>query len=539
MTAYTTEHHEHHREGHTAMNDGSTTMAPEVLLAGIWKDILGAEEVGPDDDFFSLGGDSLLALQVIGAAQEQGLSLSLLDLFRNPTPRGACQALGSGGPAAGGSAAELLSPLDRARIPDDAEDAFPAARLQLGLIYESLVSDGAFYLDVISRTVNRPLDPEVLRAVLDRLSHRHPVLRTRFDLGTFSEPMQLVLRDAPVPLTTDDHEGLDEASATARYEEAMADLGRPYDPERAPLLRVHAARLGADSFRLSYSFHHAILDGWSEAVFFNELVRCYAASLAGEQLDLPEPVPYAEFVRLEREAVADLACAQHFEGLRELLPAQRTASVETPDHHKVSAAVPADDARRLDELAAASGLPVKSLLLAAACVAVGAAWETTTPVVGLLLNGRPERTGADVTLGLFLNQLPVRLDLTGATWRAAGRLALDAENDLLPHRRFPHSEVRRLLGHNPFEVTFNYVRFHPRDELLDSGLLAVEEDMRDHTSLPVRIEALNETAGSGLSLHVTADVNRCGADLPGDLLARLLGAVHALVTAPDGSVDVR
>ncbi|MFJ5675665.1 hypothetical protein [Streptomyces sp. NPDC093097] len=63
--------------------------------------------------------------------------------------------------------------------------------------------------------------------------------------------------------------------------------------------------------------------------------------------------------------------------------------------------------------------------------------------------------------------------------------------------------------------------------------------MHDHTSLPVRIEALNETAGSGLSLHVTADVNRCGADLPGDLLAKLLGAVHALVTAPDGPVGVR
>ncbi|KUL55486.1 hypothetical protein ADL22_00940 [Streptomyces sp. NRRL F-4489] len=521
------------------MNDRTTTPAPEDLLAAIWKDILGADEVGPDDDFFSLGGDSLLALQVIGAAQEQGLALSLLDLFRNPTPRGACQALAAAGPAAEGRAADLLGPLDRARVPDDAEDAFPCARLQLGLIYESLVSDGAFYLDVISRTVNRPLDPEALRAALDRLSRRHPALRTRFDLGTFSEPMQLVLRDAPIPLTTDDHQGLDEATATARYEATMADLGRPYDPERAPLLRVHAARLGPDAFRLSYSFHHAILDGWSEAVFFNELVRCYAASLAGEHLDLPEPVPYAEFVRLERESAADPASARHFVGLKELLPAQRTAGVEAPDHHKVSAAVPADDARRLDALAAASGLPVKSLLLAAACAAVGAAWETATPVVGLLLNGRPERTGADVTLGLFLNQLPVRLDLTGATWRTAGRLALDAENDLLPHRRFPHSEVRRLLGHNPFEVTFNYVRFHPRDALLASGLLAVEEDMRDHTSLPVRIEALNETAGSGLTLHVTADVTRCGTDLPADLLTRLLAAVHALATSPDGPAAVR
>ncbi|WP_189491918.1 hypothetical protein [Streptomyces antnestii] len=112
---------------------------------------------------------------------------------------------------------------------------------------------------------------------------------------------------------------------------------------------------------------------------------------------------------------------------------------------------------------------MKSLLPAANCVAVGAVWETETPVVGLLLNGRPERTGADVTLGLFLSQQPMRLDLRGANWRTAARRALDAENALLPHRRFPHSELRRLLGRNPFEVTFNYVHFHPRDELLAVG----------------------------------------------------------------------
>ncbi|MFD0513216.1 phosphopantetheine-binding protein [Streptomyces aureus] len=58
------------------MNDSTTAVAPEALLADIWKEILGVGEVGPDDDFFSLGGDSLLALKVIGAAQEQGLSLS-------------------------------------------------------------------------------------------------------------------------------------------------------------------------------------------------------------------------------------------------------------------------------------------------------------------------------------------------------------------------------------------------------------------------------------------------------------------------------
>ncbi|WP_405478447.1 condensation domain-containing protein [Streptomyces sp. NBC_00009] len=514
------------------MNDSTTAVAPEALLADIWKEILGVGEVGPDDDFFSLGGDSLLALKVIGAAQEQGLSLSLLDLFKNPTPRGACRSLTRATDRPAHGALDQLSVLDRARVPADAEDAYPAARLQLGLIYESLVSDGAFYLDVISRTVLRPLDPAVLRAALDLLSARHPLLRTRFDLGIFSEPMQLVQKEAPIPLVTADHGDLTGAAATEAYEKVMAELAEPYDAESAPLLRVHAATTGSGSgsFRLSYSFHHAILDGWSESVFFNELVVAYAALLDGTRPEFADPVPYAEFVRLEREALRDEQSVRHFRDLQAELPPQREASSAEPEHRKASADVPAEDARRLGEMSARWGLPVKSLLLAANCVAVGAAWETETPAVGLLLNGRPERTGADVTLGLFLNQLPMRLDLRDADWRTAARRALDAENALLPHRRFPHSELRRLLGRNPFEVTFNYVHFHPRDELLAAGLLAADEDMRDHTSLPVRIEALDDPEGGGLSLHVTADVHRFGEELPGRLVEGLLAAIHALVT---------
>ncbi|UNO40109.1 condensation domain-containing protein [Streptomyces sp. MST-110588] len=517
------------------MTDGRTAPDPVTLLARIWKEILGVDRVGPDDDFFSLGGDSLLALKVIGAAQEHGLPLSLIDLFTNPTPRGACQA---GTQAADRSkepgALGQLSVLDRARVPADAVDAFPAAMLQLGLVYESLVSDGAFYLDVISRTVNRPLVPKTLRQALDLMSRRHSVLRTRFDFGTFSEPMQLVVKEARIPLVTADHQGLDEAVVGERYEQVMAELGVPFDPESAPLLRVHAAATGPAAFRLSYAFHHSIMDGWSEAVFFSELVRAYASLLEGTRPDFPAALPYAEFVRLEREALRDEESVRFFEAMKELLPAQREEILDVPDHRKVSAAVPEPDAARLFELSTRWGLPVKSLLLAVGCVAVGAAWETDTPVVGLLMNGRPERTGSDVTLGLFLNQLPLRLDLSGATWQKAAREALDAENRLLPHRRFPHAEFRRVLGRNPFEVMFNYVHFHPRNALLRSGLVGAEEDMRDHTSLPVRIEALNDSEGEGLSLHVTADVNRFGAELPGRLMSHLLAAVHSMTTAEDG-----
>jgi aryl carrier-like protein len=500
------------------------------ILTAIWQDVLRVDHVDPDDDFFSLGGDSLLAIKVIGAAQEKGLSLTLLDLFKNPTPRGACATLADGKHNVV-SVAEMLSPLDQARLPDGVADAYPATRLQLGLIFENLLSDGGLYLDVISRTINLPLEEDVLRHALARLSERHPLLRTRFDLASFSEPMQLVERIAPIPLET---------TKDSEYEQVITRLAEPYDPERAPLLRVHASGSGKRSFRLSYSFHHAIMDGWSEAIFFNELVRTYASLLDETELLLPAQPSYAEFVRQERAALHDDDSLRYVESLRAHLAEREDPAAPLPGHHdgntaagavhrKASAEIAQSDAELLADLAARWRLPVKSLLLAATCAAVGTVWATGTPIVGLLLNGRPERTGADLTLGLFLNQLPLRLDLADASWRTASSRALEAENSLLPHRRFPYAEVRRLLGRDVFDVTFNYVHFHPRDEILASSLVASDEDMRDHTSLPIRVEAQNDLKGQGLSLHVTVDVRRLGDALPGRLLDQLMGAVDRLL----------
>jgi condensation domain-containing protein len=280
-------------------------------------------------------------------------------------------------------------------------------------------------------------------------------------------------------------------------------------------------------------------------MFFNELVRTYASLLDRTELRLSAPLPYTEFVRQERAALHDEESLRYAGSLRAQLPEQgnppspqtvrREGNVTGGSaYRKASAEIPQSDAGRLADLAARWRLPMKSLLLAVTCAAVGAVWSTDTPVVGLLLNGRPELTGADLTLGLFLNQLPLKLDLAGVSWRTVSSRALEAENSLLPHRRFPYSEVRRLLGRDAFSVMFNYVHFHPRDEILASGLVGSDEDMRDHTSLPVRVEAQNDLRGQGLSLHVTVNAARFGDTLPRQLLDQLIDAVRRLLA--DGPV---
>ncbi|MFD0382119.1 condensation domain-containing protein [Streptomyces stramineus] len=161
--------------------------------------------------------------------------------------------------------------------------------------------------------------------------------------------------------------------------------------------------------------------------------------------------------------------------------------------------IPAADAERIHRLGAEWGLPVKSLLLAANCTAQAALAEGTSVTVGLTVSGRPERVGSEVTLGLFLNTLPLRLDVAGVSWHTAARRAFEAENALLAHRRFPDAEVRALLGGTPFTTVFNYVHFHARDRLLDTGLVTADEDLRDRSSFPVRVEVINDPGAAATS----------------------------------------
>ncbi|GHA64924.1 MULTISPECIES: condensation domain-containing protein [Streptomyces] len=523
------------------MSETATDASPQqggisdaAVLARVWEEILGVDGVGPDDDFFSLGGDSLLAVQVVGVAKERGLRLTLLDLFKNPTPRGACTGSTTGAQDEGASE-ELLTPGDRALVPDSAEAAYPATRLQLGLIYENLLSGGRLYIDVVSRAVTLPLDPSALRQAVDRVTRRHPMLRTRFDLTTFSEPMQVVERDVDVPVEQADWSDLGPAAKAERYDEVMRSLHAPFDPEQAPLWRVHAARTGPSEFQLAYAFHHAALDGWSETVLASELIRLYAAVLRGENLELAEPAPAEEYVRLERAALRNDASRRYFEDLgtgpAATLP-ERGDGTGDP-YRKATARIPDDDIQRIQQLGAEWGIPVKSLYLAADCAVQAALAGTTEVTVGLTVSGRPETVGSELTLGLFLNTLPLRLDVAEVSWHTAARRAFEAENGLLGHRRFPDAEVRALLDGIPFPTVFNYVHFHVRDRLLDTGLVTTDEDLRDTSSFPVRVEVIDDPRGRGRLLEVVVDETRYGRGTAEELLQHVLSALHQMAEGPE------
>ncbi|GAB6902690.1 condensation domain-containing protein [Kineosporia succinea] len=510
--------------------------AAETILVEVWEEVLQTSGIGADDDFFSCGGDSLLAIQVIGEAQRRGVTLTLIDMFRYPTVRGVCATLDPA-PERTGAGLDLLTPADREKVPPSVVEAMPATRLQLGVIYESLMSDGRTYVCTSANDVRRPLDEAVLRTAVQYVTGRHATLRTRFDLSEFSEAMQLVEGTAQIPVTVADHSRLGAEELTARTTAVMTGLSDSFDPEKLPLLRLHAAVLGPGSFRLTVAYHHALLDGWSAASLLSELVSVYAGLLEGEQPRLPDPLPYAHYVRLEREAAQDAGSRAHF---TELAPAPVPSDVTPAGPARpaeLRAQVPQASADRLFDVAASRHLPPKSILLAAYTAAVETVRGDPLPAVAVLTSGRPEEEGADLTLGLFVNYVPVRIDLTGATWAQAARRAFEAERDMLPHRRFPYAETLAITGPGAFQASFNYVHLRPSLRLVEEGLVEAGQFADVSIDIPLSLDVANTGAG----LAITVDYDRACYDetFATQVLATFLTSLDHIVAVPDAVADPR
>jgi amino acid adenylation domain-containing protein len=480
----------------------------ESALAEIWAKVLGLDSVGVRANFFSLGGDSILTLQVVTRARELGLAVTLQDIFQHQTVRDLARVAGGGAPlpALPSEPFALLGESDRALIPEGLEDAYPLARLQAGMLFHSeLAPETAVYHDVFSTHLRTPFDGEAMRRAVARTVELHPVLRTSFALSRFSEPLQLVHAAVDTPLAVDDLRDLPEeerAAAVAAWLEA--ERLRPFAWGHPPLVRFHIHRRSNESFQFTLSFHHSVLDGWSAAALQTALFRFYLALIAGQEApaEAPPAARFRDFVALER-ATLIAPEAQEF-WRRNLagaapsrLPRWPVPPVEKPQARDLITVVPADVTVVLRRLARGTGLPLKSVLLAVHLKVVSFLTGQPDGLTGLTVNGRPEEGGGDQVLGLFLNMLPYRLHIGSESWRELAVAGFELERMMLPFRRYPIADLQTLYGGGQplFDISFNFIHFHVYKQL-GEAVAAREIEVIDGSGY----EEVNFPLGANFSL---------------------------------------
>jgi amino acid adenylation domain-containing protein len=519
----------------------------EQLLHNIWRDVLGIERFGLDDSFFALGGDSMLSIRVRAALEKHGRSFAVQDLFRFPTIRQLAKQLR----LADGPRQErpvpfaLVKAEDRARLPAGLEDAYPLSAMQGGMLYYTeFDTETAIYRVVTSLHVAAEFDADALRQAIADTFRRHPLLRTSFDLFSYSEPLQLVHQDVPVPLEEAEDLGGQAPEAQDLAIRAWVEQAkfRRFDSTTPPLLDFTVHRRGADGFQLSVVEHHVVLDGWSDAAMLEEIVARYRARRAGEELWLPAiPSRYADFIAAERRALAN-EDSRHFwtETLRgaETSPLpRRAARAEEPrsaTHQTFDAPVSEAVAERLRALARQEGLPVKSLLTAAHVAVLRLACNSEEIVTGLVANGRLEEEGGDQVIGVFLNTLPLRIDTQGETLLSAARRVFAHEREAAPHRRYPFVQVQRDLGEQlQLESYVNFMDFHLQWQGGEGGSPVLDSIGVAETNFLLAANFLVDPVLGRLRLWLDCDVSALDSEFCERLAGYYPRALEIFAAAPE------
>lgn len=418
----------------------------ESLLASIWAEVLGVEQIGINDNFFNLGGDSILSIHVVTRANRAGLQLTALQVFRYqtiaqlapvadsiPAATVAESPLTVSMPRAGGykpsdfpkikiSQRELdglLANQTDAGDEDALEDIYPLSPLQQGMLFHMVAAPkSGMYQSQQSYTLHGELDAVALKGAYQQVVDRHQILRTAFITATHGNSFQVVYRHLELPWEFYDWRNLPNAEQQGQMETLLHD-GREkgFDLTRAPLLRVILIRLEDDLYQFTWNFHLMLLDGWSSSLVFGELVSIYDALRRNQPIALEPPLPYGNYIQWLQQQDQNKAEAywrQTLQGFTTPTAIADRALVETPDelenYAEETLLLAESETAALRSFVGLHQLTLNTLIQGAWALLLSRRSGADDVVFGSVVSGRPtDYPGVESTVGLFINTLPVRV----------------------------------------------------------------------------------------------------------------------------------
>jgi amino acid adenylation domain-containing protein len=389
--------------------------ATEVMLAEIWSQLLPRSAIAVDTNFFELGGDSLLVIRMIHLIAERlRVQATVKDVFRQPTIRGLAAFLDENT-----QLEELPSTPARAPATVSAARTMPLSLCQFRVWYIEQMRAGTNEHNMpMAMTLRGRIDAALFERTLNCVVARHDMLRTRFVLHD-ALPMQVTEESLELSLDWHDLSSVPAPQIPARVQ-ALASLHakRNFELGRLPLLSALMIRVAEAEYRLQLTFHHLVFDGWSFAIFFDELTQIYEALATGAEHGLPAPVrSYADFVDWQQQWMRSgeaEAQGRFWRGYLEDCPEQLSlpGQLNWPRdpqavRTRASARLDSDTSRCLATLARSRRGTLFSTLYSAFALLLGRLSGTHDLNIGIPVSGRHVPCAQGV-IGNFLNNLPVR-----------------------------------------------------------------------------------------------------------------------------------
>ncbi|HEX7242799.1 MAG TPA: amino acid adenylation domain-containing protein, partial [Longimicrobiaceae bacterium] len=431
---------------------------------------------------------------------------------------------------------------------ENVESIYPLSPMQLDILLRSLrAPEMAEYTEQICWTMEGDLDAPAFERAWQALVDRQPVLRTVFFWEGLDTPLQVVRQKVEVRVEVRDWRDVPPAEREERVERLVRSERRGFDLEAAPLFRVACVRTGERTYRVAWSCHHLLLDGWSSGVALRELFAFYDAFRTGGVAVLDPPPSFQAYVSwLQAQPVGDAEAfwRASLAGVEAptALPvghAHDPRAEEAPG--QAEATLPASLAERLRETAQRRQLTLNTLFQGAWALLLARYAGEDDVVFGTVSSGRPATLPrADSTLGVFLGTVPVRVrvdpDAALAPWLK------EIQADQARARQHDHFSLRQIqewsgvpAGERLFDTLLLFQNFPFRE--VESARVAGLE-LRDVHHAPARTALghalmLEVSVRQDVVLNLSYDGNRFDAATADRVLEHLRVLLEQVADDPD------
>ncbi len=436
----------------------------EQQIAAIWRDLLDVNQVGREDNFFNLGGNSLMATRMAsGIFKLFGFDIDLKILFENPVLHelaAIIDTLESGGTERHVEVIKVIQ-----------ADSYPLSDSQLRIWRSEQVFDmSAGYTLGGAYRIEGDFDIERLSKAIEVLMSRHSALRTIFPQIN-GEPRQVILKDVTLPVRKLDLSGL-----TDDLSQAIDDFFTTrFDLENGPLLAIAYHCNSADEHILAIKIHHLVTDGWSQGIVMQQLLDFYHNGSELKHEEAESTVRFVDFVHWQQNQAEsqqsewkrfwEKELSEEYERFELASDYPRPATIKKSTQ-QLSVLVEDELRSKVDAFSRRNRLSLYMTMMAGVHIMIQKYTGSSDTIIGSPFSGRTHPSVQD-TVGFFVNTLPFRM--TSEPDQSLSSWLNDVRDKTIQMVKYQHVSLDSILNHIDYTVTDN------RPPLFDVLVLVQEE----------------------------------------------------------------
>jgi len=302
------------------------------------------------------------------------------------------------------------------------DNLYPLSPMQEGMMFHTLYSpDSSVYFEQMSAELTGAFDSDAFVEAWNHVIQRHPILRTAFLHDGLERPLQCVHKEISLIVESHSWSDVDASQEDQVLDDFLeTDRKRGFDLTSPGVMRLTFFTFSPERMRLVWSYHHMLLDGWSVPIVLGEVFQAYEAFIEGAQPTFGRNAPYADYIELIESRTADseeVYWRDYLKGFEDptamvIKKSQPAVDPEEAEHIEEKFTLPEEVTRKLNEISKSHHVTLNTMIQGAWGLLLSRYTDEADVMFGATVSGRPaELNGVEQMVGLFINTLPVRMEI--------------------------------------------------------------------------------------------------------------------------------